>query len=258
MTAIAANSSFGTSVAAPRSRASRDELAPAADRDEEVARAGRGASRSARPVISPEPSSSPSPSASSSSTGSGSARLASASRATTRSSNGSFSPPISWPCSCPLPAITTTSPGSASPTARAIAARRSGSISTFVPAPWRMSWMIASGCSLRGLSEVTTTTSARSAAILPISGRLPRSRSPPAPKTTSTRPLVELARRPQHVVERVGRVRVVDEHGEGLALVDGLEAAGHARRAPAPRLRSRPRPRRAGSPPRPRRGRSRR
>ena len=48
--------------------------------------------------------------------------------------------------------------------------------------------MIARGSSERGLSEVTIATSASSAATLPMSGRLPRSRSPPAPKTTSTRP----------------------------------------------------------------------
>ena len=48
--------------------------------------------------------------------------------------------------------------------------------------------MIASGSSERGLSEVTIATSASSAATLPISGRFPRSRSPPAPKTTITRP----------------------------------------------------------------------
>ena len=46
----------------------------------------------------------------------------SASRATSRSSNGTMRPAISWPCSCPLPAITTTSPGRASSIARAIAA----------------------------------------------------------------------------------------------------------------------------------------
>ena len=55
----------------------------------------------------------------------------SASRATSTSSNGSLRPPAnSCPCSWPLPAITTTSPGSASSTARAIAARRSTSRST--------------------------------------------------------------------------------------------------------------------------------
>ena len=56
------------------------------------------------------------------------------------------------------------------------------------PVPWRTSWMIASGSSERGLSEVTIATSASSAATFPISGRFPRSRSPPAPKTTITRP----------------------------------------------------------------------
>ena len=40
----------------------------------------------------------------------------------------------------------------------------------------------------------------------------------------------ELARRPQHVLERVGRVGVVDEHREGLAALDGSKPPGHARR----------------------------
>ena len=70
--------------------------------------------------------------------------------------------------------------------------------------------MIASGSSLRGLSEVTMTTSARSRAILPISGRFWRSRSPPAPKTSEHASVGQLARRAQHVVERVRLVRVVD------------------------------------------------
>ena len=47
----------------------------------------------------------------------------------------------------------------------------------------RISSMMASGSSLRGLSEVTTARSARREATSPISGRLPRSRSPPQPKT---------------------------------------------------------------------------
>ena len=50
--------------------------------------------------------------------------------------------------------------------------------------------MIASGSSDRGLSEVTITRSASLAAMSPIIGRLPRSRSPPHPNTTWTRPLV--------------------------------------------------------------------
>ncbi len=55
-------------------------------------------------------------------------------------------------------------------------------------APARMAWRMAAGSSLRGLSSVTMTKSARSAAASPISGRLDRSRSPPAPKTTISRP----------------------------------------------------------------------
>ena len=47
---------------------------------------------------------------------------------------------------------------------------------------------MAAGSSLRGLSDVTTTTSARAAAIAPMAGRLVASRSPPQPNTTSTRP----------------------------------------------------------------------
>src|SRR5829696_4275307 len=116
----------------------------------------------------------------------------SSSRATSRSSNGIFRPcSNSCPCSWPLPAITTVSPRSARPRARAIAARRSGSTSTSAtasPMPWRISSMIETGCSERGLSEVTTATSESRPAISPISGRLSRSRSPPQPKTQIRRP----------------------------------------------------------------------
>src|SRR6185312_9049370 len=52
----------------------------------------------------------------------------SSSRATSRSSKGTLRPPSnSCPCSWPLPAMTTVSPGWARPSARAIAARRSTS-----------------------------------------------------------------------------------------------------------------------------------
>ena len=47
---------------------------------------------------------------------------------------------------------------------------------------------IAAGSSLRGLSLVTTTRSASAAAIAPICGRLPGSRSPPQPNTQTSSP----------------------------------------------------------------------
>ena len=50
--------------------------------------------------------------------------------------------------------------------------------------------MMAAGDSERGLSDVTTTWSASSAATAPIRGRLAWSRSPPPPNTTMTRPSV--------------------------------------------------------------------
>ena len=83
----------------------------------------------------------------------------SSSRATSRSSKGILRPSSnSWPCSWPLPAITTVSPGSARARRRA-RSRRAGRARTSTPppspAPARTSAMIASGSSERGLSEVT-------------------------------------------------------------------------------------------------------
>ena len=49
--------------------------------------------------------------------------------------------------------------------------------------------MIADGSSDRGLSLVTIVRSAFEVAASPIRGRLPRSRSPPHPNTTMTRPV---------------------------------------------------------------------
>ena len=54
--------------------------------------------------------------------------------------------------------------------------------------PATMSSTMDSGSSVRGLSEVTMASPAPAAATLPISGRFVRSRSPPAPKTTMSRP----------------------------------------------------------------------
>src|SRR5581483_9811539 len=82
----------------------------------------------------------------------------------------------------------TTSPGSASARASSIAARRSSSIVYAAGCPPATSAAIASGASLRGLSEVRIARSASSRATLPIAGRLARSRSPPAPNTTVNRP----------------------------------------------------------------------
>ena len=108
--------------------------------------------------------------------------------------------------------------------------------------------MIASGSSERGLSEVTITTSARRAAISPISGPLAAVAVAAGAEDAddARRGADQLARGAQHVLERVGRVGVVDEHGEVLTLLDGLEAAGHAHaraRAPRPACRARPRAR---------------
>ena len=84
----------------------------------------------------------------------------------------------------------------------------------------------ALGSSVRGLSEVSTTTSLARAAASPMSGRLPRSRSPPQPKTVMSAPGRERAEGGEQTLERVGRVGVVDDDGEA-------RARRSARRAPA-------------------------
>ena len=103
--------------------------------------------------------------------------------------------------------------------------------------------MIAPGSSVRGLSEVTTATSASSAAIRPMSGRLPLSRSPPQPNTTTSRPGGQRPQRRQRPLQRVGRVGVVAQHDTGR-LAEQLHPAGHLGRR---RRAARP-PRRAGRP----------
>ena len=107
--------------------------------------------------------------------------------------------------------------------------------------PARMASMMASGSSLRGLSEVSTTRSARRAATSPISGRFERiavaagaehDQHPPAGGG--------LARRLEGAGERARLVGVVDEHRERLALVDRLEPPGHGSARPQARPRSSP------------------
>ncbi|MCY1301922.1 hypothetical protein D9M70_515590 [compost metagenome] len=75
------------------------------------------------------------------------------------------------------------------PTAVRIAWARSP-ISIAPLAAVMISARITSGISERGLSSVTIVTSASLVAISPMIGRLPLSRSPPQPKTTTTRPVV--------------------------------------------------------------------
>ena len=95
--------------------------------------------------------------------------------------------------------------------------------------PRRTSSMIAAGSSLRGLSEVTTTTSLMRPATAPISGRLVRSRSPPQPNTVMSRPRRQRPRRLEQVLQRIVGVRVVDDDADVVVgRRDHLEAARHA------------------------------
>ena len=94
----------------------------------------------------------------------------SASRATVTSSNGSLRPPSnSWPCSWPLPAITTMSPGRGELDR---AADRGAPVDLELDVPpsrarRHLASTIASGSSERGLSEVMIARSASRAADLP-------------------------------------------------------------------------------------------
>ena len=69
----------------------------------------------------------------------------------------------------------------------------------------------------------------------PSATRLPRSRSPPQPNTTISRAARRLARRAQHVLERVGRVRVVDDRvdAEGRDPLHAARERARGRREPA-------------------------
>ena len=143
-------------------------------------------------------------------------RAASASRATTVSSNGTDCLANTCRCSCPLPAITTTSPGRASRTPRSIASDRSRTVSQGVrplARPSAMSSAIRCGSSERGLSDVTITRSEQRDATAPISGRFFASRSPPHPNTVTSRPARDSARRLEHAPQRVVGVREVHDDG---------------------------------------------
>ena len=114
-----------------------------------------------------------------------------------------------------------------------MAAARSGSTVYWTPLacrPGSISARIAAGSSERGLSLVATTKSLPSPAAWPILGRLVRSRSPPQPKSVMTRApgaRGHLAGERGQIAQRVVGVGVVHDHGEGLAGIDGLKAAGN-------------------------------
>ena len=138
-------------------------------------------------------------------------------------------------CSWPLPATTTTSPG---------AARRDGALDGRAAIDASRSRRRGAPCGDLGHDRLGVLAArvvggddrhvgAARPPRAPISGRLPRSRSPPAPKTTISRPRVSSRAVRSAVLQGVGLVRVVDDDREGLALVDGLEAPGHAPGAPA-------------------------
>ena len=99
--------------------------------------------------------------------------------------------------------------------------------------PTIASFMIASGSSLRGLSEVKTTKSLPRPAASPISGRLARSRSPPQPNTRDYSTLLscllnEFSRQCGQISQRVVGMGIVHDYGERLLAIHALETARHA------------------------------
>ena len=101
--------------------------------------------------------------------------------------------------------------------------------------PCRIASMMASGSSPLGLSDVRTTRSASRDATSPIGARLDGSRSPPLPNTTDdTAARGQITGGPEHLLEPVGRVGVVDDDGERLSGVDRLEPSRHGSGAAMP------------------------
>ena len=125
-----------------------------------------------------------------------------------------------WPRRSPRPGRRSRRPRPAAPPARP--ARRSS-----------MARRIAAGSSERGLSSVTISRSASRAATSPMSGRLPRSRSPPQPSTMISRPRGERAQRPQRAVDRRRLVAVVDDARNGWPASMRSMRPGTAARATA-------------------------
>ena len=149
-------------------------------------------------------------------------------RATSRSSNGCTTPAISCPCSWPLPAIRTTSPGAAASIAVAIARARSGSTSSSGRAGEHLrddrGGILAArvvGGDDRAVGEVDR----EPAHLRPLAAVAVAAAAEHADHAARG----ELARGAEDMLERARLVRVVDDHGERLPLVDRLESPRHAR-----------------------------
>ena len=87
---------------------------------------------------------------------------------------------------------------------------------------------MSSSDSVRGSSAVRIVKSASRAATSAIIRRFSRSRKPALPKTAISRPpsREHLAAGFEHVFERVGRVREIDQRQKILPLVDALHPSG--------------------------------
>ena len=147
--------------------------------------------------------------------------------ATLRSSNGSTTPSMSWPCSCPLPRMRTRSPASASASARPMARRRSCSMCA---SPGRVEsaddrrddalGRLGARVVARHVEPVRPGLGRgaheRALGVVAVAARAEHAQQAPAR---------ERARRRQHGRDAAGRVRVVDDHAEVLARLDRLEAA---------------------------------
>ena len=175
-----------------------------------------------------------------------------------RRRTGRTVPPIVWPCSWPLPATASTSPGPTPPAPprspprdrrfRADCRRRSAR---------RDSGQRPTHASRRGSRTGGRVLAARivvgddhhvgqRAAAAPISGRLPRSRSPPAPNTTCSRPAVCGRSARQQPLQRIRRMGVIDiDRGAVRQPRRQFHPAAHAgQAAPTGRAhRARPAPR---------------
>ena len=158
-----------------------------------------------------------------------------ASRSTWRSSKGRTTPAMSWPCSWPLPATRTVSPGSARATAAAMAAARSSNTATS-PRSW-------AGTSAAPASIVARI--ARGSSPAGVVGGQYGGVGEPGRGRAHRHPLVrvavaaaaehgvqlalgDLAQGAQDRFDGVRLVRVVDDGEVGLAGVDALQAAGDA------------------------------